>query len=276
MKHKMIVFLGLVLFSGPYLAVSEEGSLPTVYTVRPEEGSLPTLFSAIQKEDSKLYSKEMKLLLEQPITEFIKVIKFETKEGNNISQLMARVHSNQEFFEKERQNLIDVFNPKSNKNNLSLGGVNIALAPLEDTHLGQAIKSKDASAILKIVTPSKSISAIEWIQNIHSKTKADEFIKDLTTDLLSIKKLLDSPYQNEEFLTEISYNEGNSSRKDNVVILSAVIGFLTGSFFINPYYPITGLEATTAGTIGAAVTAYTTSKCYGIFAKIKKRKLTKK
>ena len=162
-----------------------------------KEDSVPSLFLAIQKEDVKLYSKEMKNLLNSPVKDAFKTIQFKTKEGNNIFHLMAGVRSHQEFFVEEMKSLADVFLmektsgiPGIESANLSLGGVDM-FSHLEETELGQAIMDKNIGAILSMINRLDKIPAIEVLKTLNARSKNGESLQSFAIDHLGISKLMD-------------------------------------------------------------------------------------
>ena len=158
-----------------------------------KENQIQALFSAILNEDVELYSKEMEKLLNGSIKDFIKVI-HETKNGDSIFHLMAGVKSNQDFFAKEIQNLINAMSPTQlvkSGGDLSLGQVKIDIPLLEDTKLGKAIMRQDVSAIVSIVNDLDKTVATEALSFFHARSRYGSSMKDFLFDSLSMSQLLE-------------------------------------------------------------------------------------
>ena len=143
----------------------------------PEGEPVPPLFVAIGNADIEPYKKEMKKLLEGSMKDFIKVIEFETKEGNTIFHLMAGVRvgnpnsTHQSFFAKEMIKLSNIFHPGKIMGHTSLGDVEISIPFISNTKLIDSIEKLDISALLLTLDQLEKGSTIEWIQNMHARWK---------------------------------------------------------------------------------------------------------
>ncbi|MDE0092628.1 MAG: hypothetical protein OXN83_05040 [Oligoflexia bacterium] len=126
--------------------------------------------------------------------DFVKVLQFETKEGDTIFHLMAGVCSHQSFFAQEMIDLSDALYPGKFIGS-SLGDVKISIPDLEDTELIQIIDEIDMPALLSLVDNLEKGPAIKWIQNIHARLRENgQSFKGSISRLREIREGILFPY----------------------------------------------------------------------------------
>lgn len=273
-----------------------------------KEGAVPALFSAIEKEDKELYEKEMKLLLDGSIKDFVETVGFKTKEGNNVFHLMAGVRTHQSFFAGEIQNLYHAFQEgRFDKNNpLSLGGVTISIPDVQDIELGKALIEKNMLAIVSITESLGELSAAKWFQTFHGIAGFDysyfnyqgvlnrrgekQLVMEQRKKIKEFANIFDTfPLgKNKERLSPkmAAYNAGNESAYTflrNMGNMPLLVGSSVGAFS----GIIIGIEvipseshahplALAGGMVGGlAAGGFIADKCYQAFERMKIKKLKK-